>query len=98
MIKSAYNSSRHAENAFENIIENAPAKYIILSYNDEGIIPINKLESIMEKHGTLEKIPIDHKVYNRLRGIADYKREKEAREVKEFIWLLTKENKYFYYF
>ncbi len=90
-IKSAYNSSRHAESAFQHIIENAPAKYIILSYNDEGIIPINTLEAIMEKYGTLEKIPIDHKVYNRLRGIAEYKREKEAREVKEFLWLLTKE-------
>ena len=45
----------------------------------------------MKKYGTLEKIPINHKVYNRLRGIAEYKREKEAREVKEFLWLLTKE-------
>jgi len=89
-IKSAYNSSRHAISAFKHLIENAPAKYILLSYNDEGIIPIDTLESIMEEHGTVEKIPIDHKVYNRLRGIADYKREKEARNVKEFIWMLTK--------
>lgn len=90
-IKSAYNSSRHAISAFKHLIENAPAKYILLSYNDEGIIPIDTLESIMEEHGTVEKIPIDHKVYNRLRGIADYKREKEARNVKEFIWMLTKQ-------
>jgi adenine-specific DNA-methyltransferase len=89
-IKSAYNSSRHAISAFKHLIENAPAKYILLSYNDEGIIPIDTLESIMDQHGTVEKIPIDHKVYNRLRGIADYKREKEARNVKEFIWMLTK--------
>ena len=33
----------------------------------------------MEKHGTLEKIPIDHKNDNRLRGIADYKRENSQR-------------------
>ena len=89
-VKSAYNSSRNAISAFKHLIENAPAKYILLSYNDEGIIPIDTLESIMEEHGTVEKIPIDHKVYNRLRGIADYKREKEARNVKEFIWMLTK--------
>ena len=88
--KSAYNSSRNAKTAFTNLIEHAPAKYVVLSYNDEGIIPIEELEEIMERHGTVEKIPIDHKVYNRLRGIADYKREKDARSVKEYIWLLTK--------
>jgi len=89
-VKSAYNSSRHATQAFKDLIENAPAKYILLSYNDEGIIPIDTVEEILKENGTLEKIPIDHKVYNRLRGIADYKREKESREVKEFIWMLTK--------
>ncbi len=89
-VKSAYNSSRHAVGAFKDLIENAPTKYILLSYNDEGIIPIDVMEEILENAGTVEKIPIDHKVYNRLRGIADYKREKEARDVKEFIWMLTK--------
>ena len=33
----------------------------------------------------VEKIPITHKTYNRLKGISNYKREKEYKDVKEFI-------------
>lgn len=88
--KSSYNSSRGAVAAFTDLITRSPTKYIIMSYNDEGIIPLKQMGEILELHGTVEKVPIKHKVYNRLRGIAGYKREKEAREVKEFIWVLTK--------
>ena len=88
--KSSYNSSRGAVAAFTDLIARSPTKYIIISYNDEGVIPLKQMGEILELHGTVEKVPIEHKVYNRLRGIAGYKREKEAREVKEFIWVLTK--------
>ena len=66
----------------------------MISYNDGGIIPLDELDNILKKYGTLMKIPINHKIYNRLRGIANYKREKEDQGVKEFIWLLdTREKK-----
>ena len=42
----------------------------------------------LEKYGTLHKIPVNHKIYNRMRGIASYKREGEDEGVKEYIWLL----------
>ena len=34
------------------------------------------------------KIPVEHKTYKRMQGIAAYKRKKEHEDVKEFLWLL----------
>tara|TARA_B100001063_G_C16773638_1_gene563412 strand:- start:2637 stop:3806 length:1170 start_codon:yes stop_codon:yes gene_type:complete len=88
--KSNYNSLNKAEQTFNDLIKNAKAKYIILSYNDEGIIPLKNIETILNNYGNVEKIPIQHNVYNRLRGIAKYKRQKNEKNVKEFLWILTK--------
>jgi adenine-specific DNA-methyltransferase len=86
--KSEYNSFKYAEKAFTDLIMNIKAKYIILSYNNKGIIPIKNLEKILSKRGTLYTIPVDHKTYNRMKGIANYKRKNEWEDVKEFIWVV----------
>ena len=67
---------------------NIKSKFIILSYNNKGIIPISNLEKILAKRGKVYTIPVDHKTYNRLKGIASYKRKGEWEDVKEFIWLV----------
>lgn len=41
--RSEYNRRQHAEKAMDDLIENTPAKYILISYNNEGIIPIKKI-------------------------------------------------------
>ena len=61
---------------------------LLLSYNNKGIIPIEDLETILKKYGIVYKIPVEHKTYNKLKGIASYKRKKTFEEVKEFIWLV----------
>jgi adenine-specific DNA-methyltransferase len=91
--KSLYNSttSTKAKDAINDLLLNTNAKYIILSYNDGGIIPIAELDTLLAKHGkSVEKIPIDHKTYNRLKGISNYKRTKEYKEVKEFMYVIKK--------
>jgi adenine-specific DNA-methyltransferase len=88
--KSLYNSSIHAEKTFDDLIKNTNAKYIILSYNNGGIIGLSKINSILQKYGTVDKIPITHKTYNRLKGISEYKRKKEKESIKEYIWILNK--------
>jgi adenine-specific DNA-methyltransferase len=87
-IKSKYNSFVHAKKEFEELIMNTKSQFIMVSYNNGGIIPLEELDSILKKYGKLVKIPINHKIYNRLRGIASYKREGVDPGVKEFIWLL----------
>ena len=60
----------------------------MVSYNNGGIIPLDELDKILKKYGVLTKIPVTHKTYNKLKGIANYKRKKEAIKIKEYIWLL----------
>ncbi len=88
--KSKYNSSIHAKQAMIDLIQNTKAKYIIISYNNGGIIPIIELDHLLNDAGTVRKIPIDHKTYNRLKGISNYKREKDYVDVKEFLYILKK--------
>jgi len=86
--KSAYNSFTHAKTAFEDLIKNTRSKFILLSYNSGGIIPLDELEKILAKYGKITKIPVEHKTYHKFQGIASYKRKKEYKDVKEFLWLL----------
>lgn len=91
--KSDYNSFNKAETAFRDLVKNINAKFILLSYNNKGIIPIEHIETILRTRGKLYKFPLTHKTYNKLKGIASYKRESEWSDVKEFMWLVdTREN------
>ena len=83
-----YNSSVNAFKAFEDLIKNTNSTYIIISYNNKGIITIEKLELILKKYGELKKEIIEHKTYNRLTGLANYKRENKITTTNEFIYIL----------
>lgn len=83
--KSKYSSKREAENAFEDLVKNAEFKYILLSYNDEGIIPIEKIEEIMSKYGKYSR---KEQVYKRFK--ADSKRKQSKDTVIEYIHCLEK--------
>ena len=92
-VKSLYNSLNKAEEAFKHLIKNIKSKFNLLSYNNKGIIPIKNIEKILKSRGKLYKFPLVHKTYNKLKGIASYKREVEWSEVKEFMWLVdTRKN------
>lgn len=86
--QSQYNSSKHARNAFINLFENTKAKYIILSYYSGGILSIDELDKLLSNYGEVTKYPIEHKTYNRLKGIANYKRQGKDKEIKEYLWLI----------
>lgn len=90
--KSLYNSKPKAKKVFTDLIQNTKSKYIIVSYNNKGIISNDDMRTILETKGKVEKIEFNHGTYNRLRGIANYKRKKVDDGVKEFIWLVECEN------
>tara|TARA_B100000963_G_scaffold335262_1_gene329238 strand:+ start:697 stop:1836 length:1140 start_codon:yes stop_codon:yes gene_type:complete len=87
-IKSSYCSLKKARETFEDLIENTNSKFIMISYNSKGIIPLNEMDEILRKKGKVEKIPFVHNTYNRYVGIAKKKREKKEEKIKEFIWLV----------
>ena len=59
--KSKYCSKKDASCAFEDLIKNANFKYILLSYNDEGIIGIDNIKKIMSKYGKYKVYARKHK-------------------------------------
>lgn len=86
--KSNYCSLNKAKGEFEKLIENTKAKYILVSYNNKGIIPIKELEKILMKKGELFKIPFENSAYNKYLGIAAKKRKKKEEKLEEFLWLV----------
>lgn len=88
--KSPWCSFSKAVDVFEKLIKATKnkTKFLLLSYNNGGIIGIETIDEILKKNGSVYKIPIEHKTYNKFKGIAAYKREKKFENVKEFLWLV----------
>ncbi|PIZ00153.1 modification methylase FokI [bacterium (Candidatus Howlettbacteria) CG_4_10_14_0_8_um_filter_40_9] len=64
--KSDYSISRKAADALNDLVMKAKAKYILLSYNNEGIIPHEKIREILSKRG---KVKVFEKSHRRYRAI-----------------------------
>jgi len=61
--KSFFSMKREATNALERIIKKAKAKYILLSYNNEGIIPSEDVKAILHSRGKVKVNTFNHKRY-----------------------------------
>jgi adenine-specific DNA-methyltransferase len=83
--RSDYNKIKPAELAMDDLLGNTKAKYILISYNNEGIIPFENFKRIASKHGQWN---IYEQEYNTYRG----SRNLGARDlrVKELLWLIKK--------
>ncbi|PIP79102.1 MAG: hypothetical protein COW85_02345 [Ignavibacteria bacterium CG22_combo_CG10-13_8_21_14_all_37_15] len=62
--KSKYCSKSSALNTLEDLILNSlKAQYIILSYNNEGVIPQSEIQKVLSNVGTVETLTENHKRY-----------------------------------
>ena len=52
--KSNYCSKAKVQHTFKDLIRNARFRYIVLSYNNEGIMPMQTIEQIMTKYGNYQ--------------------------------------------
>jgi len=64
--KSAYCRKSSVKDMFEDLITQAKTKYILLSYNDEGLLSEEEITNILSKRG---KVNIFEKAYRRYRSI-----------------------------
>jgi len=78
--KSLYCSRTKVYETFDNLIQNIDAKYIFLSYNNEGLMSLSDIKRIMSKRG---KYGIFTKTYKRYK--ADTKRYNKANSTKEYL-------------
>ncbi len=83
--RSAYNKRFEAEKALDSLIRNTDAKYILISYNDEGIIPLTKFKNIIDKYGEYRCVEHDYNTYRGSRNLRN-----RNIKVKELLWILKK--------
>lgn len=83
--KSNYCVRNKAAMELEDLIKNAKFKYILLSYNDEGIIPMETIEKIMKKYGSYKRYEKQHKRFK-----SDNDREYKKNYTIEYIHCLEK--------
>lgn len=83
--KSAYNKRKKAEDAMDNLLRETRARFIAVSYNDEGIIPIENFKQILSRYGRWELMEQDYNTYRGSRNLCD-----RSIKVKELLWILEK--------
>jgi adenine-specific DNA-methyltransferase len=83
--KSPYYKKKEVSEAFENLIEKTPSKYILISYNDEGLLSSEELMTILNKYG---QVTLKTKKYNTFRGSKNLK-DREM-HVQELLYILKK--------
>ena len=85
--KSTFCSKRTVCETFNDLIKNADFKYIFLSYNNEGIIPVDRISEIMSGYGTYS---VFTKEYKRFKADKDENREIAGDGVTEYLHCLVK--------
>ena len=85
--KSTFCSKRTVCETFNDLIKNADFKYIFLSYNNEGIIPVDRISEIMSGYGTYS---VFTKEYKRFKADKDKNRKIAVDGVTEYLHCLVK--------
>lgn len=85
--KSNYCSKAYVQKSFEDLIREAQFKYIILSYNNEGLMPVETIKYIMSKYGQYQ---VFQREYQRFRADKKENRNHIANSTTEYLHVLIK--------
>lgn len=83
--RSLYNKKRYAFEQLSDIVERVNAKYVLLSFNNEGFVKPDELRSLLTKIGRVEELQIK---YNTFRGSRNL--HKRQIHVTEHLYLVRK--------
>lgn len=83
--RSNYNSKRAARQELDDLLESTRASYIAISYNNEGIIPLEEFASLIARHGEWRLVEQEYNTYRGSRNL-----RKRNPKVKELLWLIKK--------
>ncbi len=84
--KSVYNKKKEALISFENLVKDIDSKYLIISYNNEGFISLEEMQTMLTKYGKLTTKEID---YIAFRGGRNLKNRNTY--TTEYIFILKKD-------
>ena len=82
-LKSVYCYKKTAGDALADLIENVKAKYILLSYNNEGLIPDKEIKNILRHAG---KVSLFRKTHKRYRSINQ--KSSDAKKTEERLYFI----------
>ncbi len=85
--KSRFCSKRTVAEAFEKLVADAKFSYLFLSYNNEGLMSLDTIRSIMEKYGRYE---VYTKEYRRFRADKEENRNHKGNATVEYLHCLIK--------
>ncbi|NDV80091.1 DUF5053 domain-containing protein [Dysgonomonas sp. 511] len=83
--KSHYNNKNRIHTTFENLINQANTKYLIISYSNEGFISYDEMIGILSKYGKLKIKKIEHLAYRGGRNL-----QNRSKTVTEYLFILHK--------
>lgn len=83
--RSSFNKRREAYNSFQDLAEKLNAKYLLVSFNSEGFISLDRMIKLLERVGKVEVLETK---YNTFRGSRNL-RERDI-HVKEYLYLVEK--------
>lgn len=61
--KSPWNSKRRIRAAFEELIAAVDARHLLVSFSNEGYLPVDEIESLLSTRGPVRRIAVDHARY-----------------------------------
>lgn len=67
--KSLYNKKNEALKAFEELVGNIDSKYLIISYNNEGFISLEEMQTMLLKYGELTTKEIEYVAFRGSRNL-----------------------------
>lgn len=85
--KSNYNKKGFALSSLEDLVKNAHAEYVLISYNSEGFITYDQMIKMLEKYGKLQTYSINYNVYRGCRNLNN-----RTIHNSEYLFLLKKED------
>ena len=83
--RSAYNKKQFAYNVLTDLVTNIKAKYVLISFNSEGFIPIDEMTTMLEKIGRVEVLETNYNTFRGCRNLAN-----RGIHVTEYLYLLEK--------
>jgi adenine-specific DNA-methyltransferase len=83
--RSNYNKENYALKSLAELVENIKSKYVLISFNSEGFINLEKMKNMLKKIG---KIEVLETMYNTFRGSRNLNNRKI--HIKEYLYLLEK--------
>lgn len=86
-LRSCYCGKKTVLSSFEDLLKNAQFQYIVLSYNNEGLMSLNDIKSIMSKYGHYEMFFQDH---HRFQADKEENRHHSATKTIEYLHVLEK--------